>query len=442
MEPAAAADVLPEAADFACRVPRQHYSLGAIGWFLELVLSAPCSQRAAATIVGWISRLWPGWHQTPCANAGRNWLFRVGLYELTCPKEAGEDWVWLVDHTVQLGKHKGLVVVGLRLGAWQADPRPLEHQDVRLLHLAPMEHSDGQAVRRELKKVIARTGVPRQIVSDGGSDLKKGIELFRQAHPLATHTYDITHKVACLLKKELEADPQWEQFVTVSNLARRGLALTSAAFLVPPALKPKARYMNLDSLVAWGRKALAYLKRLRKRQHKRATAAAEARLIEARLKALRPFRARLNEWSRLLAIAQAAEHYVRHHGWHATAPTHLRSRLQPLATCTRSRRLKDRLLQFAAEQAAAAQQGERLIGSTEVLESLIGKYKRLQAQHSARGMTQMILAIGAIVGRRCGETIRQALTQITTRNVTEWSRTHLGITLQSRRHHALPPEQN
>lgn len=427
--------------DFACRVPRQRYSLGAIGWFLELVLSAPCSQRAAATIVGWISRFWPGWHQTPTANTGRQWLFRVGLYELTCPQERGDDWVWLVDHTVQLGAHKGLVVVGLRLAAWQADPRPLEHQDVRLLHLQPMEHSNGQAVRRELQKVVARTGVPRQIVSDGGSDLKKGIELFRQAHPQTTSTYDITHKVACLLKKELEADPQWERFISQSNLVRRGLALTSAGFLVPPALKTKARYMNLDALVAWGRKVLAYRKRLRRRRKSKA-AAAEARLIEGRLGPLGRFRGRLSEWSALLAVAQAAEHYVRHHGWHAAAEVELQNRLQPLATCARSRRLKDRLLQFASQQAAAARPDERLIGSTEVLESLIGKYKRLQALHSAHGMTGTILALGAIVGHRCRDTIRQALTHVPTRHVTDWCRAHLGPTLQSRRHHALPPEQN
>lgn len=432
---------VPAATEFTCRVPRQHYSLGAIGWFIELVLSAPCSQRAAATIVGWVSRLWPGSHQTPTANAGRNWLFRVGLYELTCPQERGDDWVWLVDHTVQLGAHKGLVVIGLRLSAWQARPRPLEHQDVRLLHLEPMEHSDGQAVRRELKKVVARTGVPRQIVSDGGADLKKGIELFRQAHPNTTHTYDITHKVACLLKKELEADLDWERFISESNLARRGLALTSAGFLVPPALKTKARYMNLDSLVAWGRKVLAYLKRLRRRRKSKA-AAAEARLIEARLKGLRRFRGKLTEWSTLLAVAQAAEHYVRHHGWHAAAEVELRKRLQPLATCARSRRLKNRLLQFAAEQTTPARPDERLIGSTEVLESLIGKYKRLQAQHSAHGMTGTILALGAIVGSRCGDTIRQALTHVTTRQAADWCRAHLGPTLQSRRHRAFPPEQN
>jgi hypothetical protein len=247
--------------------------------------------------------------------------------------------------------------------------------------------------------------------------------------------------VACLLKKELEADPDWERFIGEANLARRGLALTSAGFLVPPVLKTKARYMNLDSLVAWGRKVLAYLKRLRKRR-KSATAAAEARLIEARLQGLRRFRGRLTEWSTLLAVAQAAEHYVRHHGWHAAAQAELRRRLQPLATCPRSRRLKNRLLQFAAEQAAAVRPGERLLGSTEVLESLIGKYKRLQALHSAHGMTQMILALGAIVGRRCRETIRQALTHVTTRHVADWCRKHLGPTLQSRRHHAFPPEQN
>jgi hypothetical protein len=159
----------PTAGDFHCRAPRQHYSLGAMSWFLESVLSAPCSQRAAATILGWVTQLCSGSPETPCANAGRSWLFRLGLYALICPKERADDWVWLVDHTVQLGSHKGLVVVGLRQGAWQADPRPLEHQDVRLLHLEPMERSDGPAVRQELEKALNQTGTPRAIVLESGA---------------------------------------------------------------------------------------------------------------------------------------------------------------------------------------------------------------------------------------------------------------------------------
>ena len=423
----------PTAAAFDCRGPRQHYSLGAIGWFVELVLSAPCSQRAAARIVQWLSRLRPGQTEAPGANTGRNWLFRLGLYELTCPKEVADDWVWLVDHTVQLGLHKGLVVVGLRLSAWEDQPQPLTHQDVRLLHLEPMEHSDGRSVHQELEKVVAATGVPRQIVSDGGLDLKKGIELFRQAHPGAAHTYDITHKVALLLKKELESDSRWEEFVSQSSLARRGLTLTESGFLVPPALKSKARYMNVDCLVAWGRKVLAYLEQL--------DDSAKASRVEARLGWLRRYQPRLSEWSALLAVAQAAEHYVRHQGWHGAAQKELRAALKPLATGVASRRLKNRLLEFAAEQAAMAAPGERLVGSTEVLESLIGKYKRLQAMHSASGMTRTILALGAMVGRRCLDSLAQALANITNHEVSAWCQDHLGITLQARRQRAFATEQ-
>jgi hypothetical protein len=431
------AGTIPAASDFARRVPRQQYSLGTIGMYVELVLSAPCSQRAAAAILGWIQRLWPGGGEGPCANAGRSWLFRLGLYELTCTKEAGNDWVWLVDHTVQLGSHKGLIVVGLRLGDWQKNPRPVEHQDVRLLALEPMERSDGQAVQRELEKVIQRTGVPRLIVSDGGPDVKKGIALFRQAHPKTAHVYDIKHKVALLLKKELERDPHWEQFVSESNVARRGLTLTSAGFLVPPGLKAKARYMNVDRLVAWGARVLAYL------DHPREVPGepVNATLVENRLGWLRRYRKQLAQWSALLATAEAAEHYVRHQGWHAAAAEELRTCLEPLATCAGSRRLKDNLLQFAAQQVAAAQTGERLLGSTEVLESIIGKYKRLQAMHSADGMTRTILSVGAVVGRRCLQTLRQALTTVTNRHVADWCRQHLGLTLQARRQQAFAPEQ-
>ncbi len=428
---------LPTAKDFTRRVPGHHYSLGTIGFFLELVLSAPCSQRAASVVVGWLKHLGLGFGETPCANAGRSWLFRLGLYELTCPKEAGDDWVWLMDHTVQLGSHKGLVIVGLRLRNWQSNPRPLEHQDVQLLHLEPMEHSNGEAMRQELEKVAARHGNPREIVSDGGSDLKKGMELFRQTRPAVAHAYDIKHKVALLLKKELERDDAWDKYVSAANVARRGLTLTPAAFLVPAALKPKARYMNLDRLVAWGVKALAYLEKPREVPGQ----PVNAKRVQGRLCWLFQYRQRLAEWSALMKVAGACETYVRHQGLHAAAVEELRARLEPLAVCPPSRRLKDALLEFVAQQAAAAQPGERLLGSTEVLESIIGKYKRLQGMHSGDGMTRMILSIGTLVGRRCQETLRQALTQVSNNDTANWCREHLGITLQARRQIAFTPEQ-
>ncbi len=429
---------LPTASDFDARVPRHQFSLGTIGLCLELILSAPCSGRAAAWVLKHLAPWLPCRQETPCANSGRAWMFRLGLYELTCEKEKADDWVWLADHTVQIGVHKGLIIVGLRLSEWQKAPRPLRHEDVRLLYLDPVEQSNGQTVHKQLEQLAAKTGVPRAIVSDGGPDLKKGIDLFREDHPELSHLYDIKHKMALLLKKELERDQRWDRFVKRSNLARRGLTLTAAAFLVPPSLSAKARWLNLDRLVTWGQKVLDYL------DHPREIPGLEvdAKLVKDRLNWLKRYRARLVNWAELLALARASEHYVRHHGYHGQAAKELRGELDRLPIGRGGDRMKEAIVEFVSQQSRTAGRGERLVGSTEVLESIIGKYKRLQSLHSAGGMTGMILSIGAIVGGRSLEAIREALSRVSNSDVWQWCRKHLGMTLQSQRTLAFTSEQN
>ena len=143
--------------------PRGHqYSVGIIGTFVELILAAPLSLRGASGAIQHIfRRLFGRDISTPCANTGRLWILRLGLHELARPKEPADDWVWLVDHTIQLDAVQCLLVVGVRLHQWQQDRRPLEHQDLELLLLHPGTESTGEVIRDQLLRVVAMTGVPR-----------------------------------------------------------------------------------------------------------------------------------------------------------------------------------------------------------------------------------------------------------------------------------------
>ena len=107
-------------------------------------------------------------------------------------------------------------------------------------------------------------------------------------------------------------------------------------------------------------------------------------------------------------------------GWKRKTVSELEPRLQALATCPRSRRMKEAIVEFLSGQSAAARAGERLIGSTEVLESIIGKYKRLQSMHSGGGMTGMILSIGALMGQPSHDRIAAALQKVTNNKVWKW----------------------
>jgi hypothetical protein len=111
--------------------------------------------------------------------------------------------------------------LGLPLQRWQQHGGALTHADVQVLMVEVVEHSTGAVVQAQLQRLAARIGVPAQIVSDHGGDLAKGIALFRQEHPGVVDTYDISHKLACLLKAELEPDPPWQEFLRQAGRTRR-----------------------------------------------------------------------------------------------------------------------------------------------------------------------------------------------------------------------------
>jgi hypothetical protein len=415
----------------AMPVAGHQFGAGLMSLFADLVLKAATSQRAAAAVLRLVAPYIPGLSRVPCANSGRMWLMRIGLHELLRKKETAKDWVWIMDHTVQLGPQKCLVIVGIRLSAWRRKRGPLEHEDLALLRLTPMKKSTAIAVAEELEATCRQMGVvPAAVLSDEGAELKSGMALFRKRCPQASrvpHVFDIKHKVAILLKKELHNDATWQSFVTQTNRTKLQTTLTELAFLVPPGLRNKARYMNLDTLVDWGCRVLAYLDDPRDVSEEEV----DRRKLECKLGWLREYREALAIWAELLAIAKQAEGYVRRKGYHRCAAEELKVQLHPLVRTPAGIRLQTGLLAFLDEQTKGLKQGQHLLGSSEILESLLGKYKRIQGTHSKGGMTGSLLNIGAAVSRKSTETIRRALSSVPVAAVGNWIGDRLGRTIPS-----------
>jgi hypothetical protein len=135
-------------------------------WFLRFVLDAATSLRAAGRVLQVLQGRLPGVERAPAVNTGQWWLLRLGLYELQRPKEIASDWVWLVDHTIQLGQVKCLLIVAARLAAWESRGRgALEHKDLTVLALEPMRESTGPLVQTHLERATSQAGMPRAILS-------------------------------------------------------------------------------------------------------------------------------------------------------------------------------------------------------------------------------------------------------------------------------------
>lgn len=417
-------------------MPRQHYPLGLITHFCQLVLVARAPLQAATRVLELFFPQEAHAGEVPHPTTGRWWLLRLGYYKLHCHKTPADDRVWLVDHFVQIGKERCLAVAAVRLANLPPAGACLELKDLEPLAMLPVAASNGEIVHRQLESLAAEVGVPRGILGDQGGDLVNGVKRFCVQHPATARLSDMPHKAACLMKHRLEKDCRWVSFCTQVGQTKFQTGQTELAFLVPPKQRSKARYMNLPPLLKWARRSLQVVDQ---RPPQVLEHCSTERLTE-KFGWLREYRDDVSRWSRWETLAEVAVDLVRREGYSASTAARLPAQLSPLVVSEADAMLRDELVQFVCGQSKAAAAGERLPGSTEVLESSFGKLKGLEGDHHSAGFTGMLLAWAALCGDTTAEVIRQALTATPVKLVQQWITKHLGTTLQSKRraaHHAV-----
>ena len=408
--------------------PARAESDGASGraLWLNLVLTAHSTLRGASAVWNVLRPFVPGLPEAPDWTTGRTWLLRLGCDRLRCPKEQATDWIWFIDHTVQIGPQKVLLIIGIRASCLPVD-RPLRLADREPIALVPTLRADTAHVHEAWQQATTVTGVPPAILGDHAAELVGGIARFREDHPQTRPLYDLKHKAACLLKRLLEADPRFAQYSRQMAQCKFQVAQTELDFLVPPSGRRKARFMNLEKFVGWGRRTLQVLERPSPVvvQHVR-----DERL-EQKLGWLRESRAALAEWTEWLTIIDAALRAVRC-GLTRETPAQLATQL-PKSEHASTESLRFDLLQFVSAEAAQLAQGERLPLLTEVLESCFGRLKFLEGDQQQRGFSALLLSLGALVGTWTPERIAEALHRTPVKAIHHWVQTHLGLTHHSKR---------
>jgi hypothetical protein len=361
----------------------------------------------------------------------RFWLLRVGFHKLHRPKEQASDWVWIIDHSNQIGKEKCLLILGVRVSQLPPPGKdyPLRLEQMEPIELEPVTVSDKEVVYRQLEANAAKSGVPRAIIDDHGGDVAGGVELFREAHPETIEIYDISHKAACMLKVRLEGDEQWKAFAAKAGQTKCNIQQTEWAFLVPPSQRSKARFMNLGTLITWGAKTLAIVDDPGPEVLQYGT----RERLEEKLGWLRQFREPLRAWSEMEHTIDVTVDFVRTQGLYRGAAKDLRKRLGKLSVGRSAKQLGEDLAKFVADQARQVRPGERLPACSEVIETCFGKFKSLEREQAKGGFTGLLLALAACVAERTHDVVHEALQRTKTEDVIAWIKTKLGATVGSKR---------
>lgn len=394
------------------KVAGSHFDIGTIVGVVRFVLEGAISMRGASRICGIINNIaGRNLFEYPSHTTVQNFILRISLYLLK-QNQHHDDWIWIADHTYSIGTAKVFVVLGIRLSHFITLGRPLQYQDLSVLLMLSVESSNGTVVYGQFKDLAKKLGNPLAILSDAGSDLHKGTELFQADHKDTISLYDIVHLVSRKIEKIMKGEAFWDTFrqdcCTCANAVRQ----SRLGHLKPPKPRTKARYMNIDREVCWGARALQILDRVRRgdlneRQLKRLP----LQLVEAKFGWLDKYRDAITQWELLSLTGRQVISEVRRHGYGATTIDAV-SRIAESTIEPNCKQFVDDVVATIKPMSEAGRRFGRLPSSSEILESLFGKGKRLLGGTSVgttNSLTGQLLAMVGCTAQITPSLVRAAL---------------------------------
>src|SRR5712664_1914389 len=200
---------------------------------LHLVFHCTLSFRASSKVLRALLLVGAGlisW--VPHFTTSIGWALRLGLHCLQqAQRPLDEPWVCVADFTVQLGCKKALIVLRVPVSAFSMG-RALTLKQVEVIGLRLGETWNGARVNTVLRALFERCGWPSHVVSDCGSDIKKGIvETILEAPKRASWISDVRHVVANALKHYYAKLSLFQQFQRLCTRMRYRLQQTRLAHI-------------------------------------------------------------------------------------------------------------------------------------------------------------------------------------------------------------------
>jgi len=402
---------------------------------LHLVFHCTLSFRAASKVLRALLLVGPrliSW--VPHFTTGIGWALRLGLHLLQqAQRPLNEPWVCIADFTIQIGCKKALIVLRVPVSA-VSQGKALTLQQVEVIGLRLGETWNGDRVKTVLLTLFKRCGWPAHVVSDSGSDIKTGIvAALREAPHRASWISDVSHVVANALKHSYAKLAIFQQFQRLCTQIRQRLQQTRFAFLLPPKARAKGRFLSVSRQAEWGLQTLAYLEAREREASPDVSALAQA------LRGLKSFKLFLMTFRRNTTCLNQVMKIVKTQGLSAESIHAAQETLGDLPVRSPIRQEVSHSLQHSLPVVESSD--SPLLGSSDVIESLIGKAKQRLEANGRSELNKSILLIPCLCGALTQDLVAEALSTVRVQDVTTWVSENVGETMQSKRRRAFPRSQ-
>jgi hypothetical protein len=159
--------------------------------------------------------------------------------------------------------------------------------------------------------------------------------------------------------------------------------------------------------------------------------------INEKLGWLHEHRDHIDTWGNLMNIVESAVDFVKSVGIYSYCSVDLKTEIEECMDDDRANRVRAELISFVEQQSLNAMPDEILLGSSEIIESVIGKFKTLEHDQVKSGFTSLLLSFAALVSKTIQDVIQKAVKTIPAKKISEWLKENIGQSVKSQRKEIL-----
>ena len=343
-------------------------------------------------------------------------------------KKVSLPWVAIIDHSINIGIKKLLVVLRVEMSVLADKGKAISLEDCECIGIKICKVVNKGTVSQDLKEIFDISGVPTAIIKDTDATLNSGVKKFIEENREDIAIIDdISHVVAKSLKKEFEDTKSYKQFTKLINNGSARIRNTDIAFLTPPKLRNKARFQSISKLGKWGEKMMdTFNKRGR---------AKKGSILEKLRKAFPQFsklKSFIKNFANTTSITSKIMERLKNIGLEQSTYDECKLLLKELP---RSSKTAKELRVWLDKHIRIQQQLTKhpLPVSSDIIESLFGKFKHTIERSPQTEMNRSVLIIPALCGKVDESTILRALDVAKHKDLKNWEKENVGETMKSKR---------
>jgi len=393
-------------------------------------LQAVVSYRSVPRIIGLFNTNTPlqlSW--TPHFTSVINWTLRLGLGVLKQVAPISQPWVAIIDHSIDIGTKKALVVLRVTLDALSQRKSAIRLADCECIGLKICESVNGNSVSQDLEEIFNRSGIPKGIIKDCDYTLQKGVRLWSEKQTATIPVIeDIGHMMASALKAQFEKTSGYQRFTKLTANGAKRLRQTELAFLIPPKLRSKGRFQSVGKLGKWGEKMLDVFA-----VKGRAKKGSQLAKLRAALPDFGLSRTFIQSFAKTASVTSQVMAMLKNRGLDQVSYKECRQLAED--QLPRNSKVKKRLLIWLECHIEIQKQitTQPLLVSSDIIESLFGNFKHIIERSPQADMNRTSLLIPALCGRMDETTIAQTLSQTCHDDLKRWEQENIPYTIQRKR---------